>query len=154
MLEWLEGAPHALLLQRSGTFYLVVNAAHIACLGLLVGAIVSLDLRMLGAFRTVPLAAVGPFLSRMAAGGLLLAVLTGFWLFSVKPVEYAANPAFLVKLGIVGIGILNALWLHAGRSWPKALAGAPIPLAARAHAAASLLIWLGAVLAGRWIGFL
>ena len=154
MLEWLEGAPHAVLLQQSGTFYLIVNAAHIACLGLLIGAIVPLDLRMLGAFPTVPLAVAGPFLSRMAGVGLVLAILTGFWLFSVKPAEYAANPAFLTKLVIVGIGILNALCLHAGRSWPQALSGAPVPWAARVHAVISLLVWLGAVLAGRWIGFL
>lgn len=154
MLEWLEGAPHAVLLQRSGTLYLFVNAAHIACMGLLIGAIVSLDLRMLGGFRTVPFPVIGPFLSRMAGGGLVLAMLTGFWLFSVKPTEYAANPAFLIKLGVIGLGLVNALWLHAGRHWPKALSDTPMPRAARAHAVASLLIWLGAVLAGRWIGFL
>ena len=82
-------------LQRSGTAYLLVNAAHIVAIGMLFGTIVSLDLRLLGAFQTLPLAVLGPFLSRMAGCGLALAVLTGFCLFSVRPLEYTANPAFL-----------------------------------------------------------
>jgi len=154
MFEWLETLPFALALQRSGTLYLFVNAAHIAAIGLLVGTIVSLDLRMLGAFRSVPLPMLAPFLSRMAAGGLVLAVLTGVLLFSVWPAEYAVNPAFLAKLALVALGILNALWLHAGRHWRGALSDGSVPAAAKAHALGSLLLWLAAVVAGRWIGFL
>ena len=154
MLEWLGGLPFALLLQRSGTLYLLVNAAHIAAIGLLVGTIVSLDLRMLGAFRAVPLAVLAPFLSRMATGGLALAILTGVLLFSVRPVEYAENPAFLAKLVLVALGVLNALWLHAGRHWRGVLSGQQVHAVARLHALASLLLWPGAIVAGRWIGFL
>lgn len=154
MLEWLEGLPFAVLLRRSGTLYLLVNAAHITAIGLLVGAIVSLDLRMLGAFRAVPLGAIAAFLSRMAASGLALAILTGLLLFSVRPAEYVANPAFLAKLGLIALGVLNALWLHAGRHWHGVLSGKPAHIVARAHALASLLLWVGALVAGRWIGFL
>ena len=39
---WLGHLPHAVLLQRSGTTYLLVNAAHIVALGILIGSIVSL----------------------------------------------------------------------------------------------------------------
>lgn len=154
VLEWLGSLPFAVLMQRSGTLYLLVNAAHIIAIGLLVGTIVSLDLRMLGVFRAAPLTALAPFLSRMAASGLALAILTGFLLFSVRPVEYVANPAFLAKLGLVVLGTLNALWLHAGRHWRGVLSGEPVHAAARMHALVSLLLWLGAVVAGRWIGFL
>jgi hypothetical protein len=151
---WLGALPHAVLLQRSGTLYLLVNAAHIAALGLLVGSIVSLDLRLLGCFRTVPLAELGPFLSRMAAWGLGLAVLTGFLLFSVRPAEYADNVAFLCKVGLVGVGVVNACWLHGGQRWRRTIDAGMATVGVRAHAACSLLLWLGAVVAGRWIGFL
>ncbi|WP_459618633.1 DUF6644 family protein [Bordetella sp. 2513F-2] len=154
VLEWLGGLPPAVLLRHSGTAYLLVNALHIASLGVLLGAIVALDLRLLGAARAVPLAALGPFLSRLAACGLAAAVLSGVWLFSVRPGEYAGNAAFLAKLGLVGLGVLNALWLHAGRHWRGALHGDGVPAAARAHALASLALWPCAIVAGRWIGFL
>jgi len=151
---WLAQLPHAVLLQRSGTTYLLVNAAHIAALGMLIGSIVSLDLRLLGRFRTVPLAVLGPFLSRMAAWGLGLAVVTGFLLFSVRPAEYADNIAFLCKLGLVAVATLNAWAVHAGRRWRQALATDEASTGLRLQALCSIVLWLAAVIAGRWIGFL
>ncbi len=153
--EWLAGLPPAVLLQQPGTAYLLVNAAHIACIGILVGSIVSLDLRLLGAGPWLPLAQAGPFLSRVAATGLMLAIITGIWLFSTQPDEYIDNTAFLVKMSLLALGVLNALWLHARNAWRTALqSAAVVPLAVRLHALASLLIWLAAILAGRWIAFL
>ncbi|NKF33564.1 DUF2214 domain-containing protein, partial [Pseudomonas sp. BGM005] len=85
--------------------------------GLLVGAILPLDLRLAGCFRKVPVEIVAPFLSRSAGVGLAAAILTGFCLFSVRAVEYAANPAFLAKLGLIGLGLLNLLVVHLGQGW-------------------------------------
>lgn len=134
--------------------YALANAAHILSIGLLWGAVATLDLRLLGAFATHPLAHLGPPLRRMAMAGLGAAVLTGALLFAVRPLAYAENPAFLAKLGLVVLGVGNALLLGRGRAWRAALAGAPVPLPLRAAALVSLLAWLAAVLAGRWIGFL
>ena len=50
LLGALEGWPIAVLLRGSSVVYLLVNAAHILFIGLLLGAIVTLDLRLLGAF--------------------------------------------------------------------------------------------------------
>ncbi|NYT44551.1 DUF2214 domain-containing protein [Alcaligenaceae bacterium] len=155
LLEWLASLPPAVLLQGSGTAYLFVNAAHILFLGVLVGSIVALDLRVLGLGRDIPLSAIAPYLSRVAAGGLALAIFTGFWLFITQPEEYVTSAAFLVKIALVLLGVLNALWLHASTAWRQALLpDARTPRAARLHAVASLFIWLSAVLAGRWIAFL
>ncbi|WP_332683510.1 DUF6644 family protein [Bosea sp. (in: a-proteobacteria)] len=145
--------PGAALIRQSGTAYLFVNAAHILGIGLLVGAILPLDLRLLGFFRTAPLAAIGDFLSRAAAFGLALALTTGFWLFTVKPAEYLANDAFLWKLGLLALAMVNIGLQHAG-GFRKALAAGEVTAAIRIRAAASTMLWLGALLAGRWIGFL
>ena len=86
---------------------------------------------------------------------MLLAVATGFLLFSVRPLTYAQNPAFLTKISLVALGVVNALVLQL-----QAGTGGSPPRAGRCTArcgpwrALSLLIWAGAVLAGRWIGFL
>lgn len=152
--EWLAALPPAVALQRSGTAYLLVNAAHILSIGVLVGSIASLDLRLLGAFRHVPVNVVAPFLSRMAAWGLGAAAITGLWLFSVRPDEYASNTAFLAKLAVVAMGVANALWLHRARTWIPLAREGIVPPSVRGHAAASLMLWAGAVIAGRWIGFL
>lgn len=144
-VEGLAGAlaswPGAVLLQRSGTAYLLVSAAHILGVGLLVGAILPLDLRVLGFFRTVPLAVVEPFLVRAAATGLALALATGVWLFTVNPADYLANEAFLIKLALLAAALLNIALRHRVAGF------------ARAAAALSFLLWLGVLVAGRWIGF-
>ncbi|MEI2415195.1 DUF6644 family protein [Orrella sp. JC864] len=150
----LAALPPAVWLQRSGTAYLLVNAAHILSLGVLVGSIVALDLRLLGRFAHAPAALLAPLLSRLAAWGLGLAAATGLWLFIVQPAEYAGNPAFLAKLAWVAAGVLNAGCLHRTGAWAALLQGGPIQARLRVHACISLLAWVAAVVAGRWIGFL
>ncbi|GAA3063132.1 hypothetical protein GCM10010520_09020 [Rhizobium viscosum] len=154
LLEWLAATTLAVELRRSATLYMFVNAAHILAIGLLVGAILPLDLRLAGLFEKVPLEVIAPFLSRSAGVGLALALLTGFCLFSVRPGEYAANPAFLAKLGLIAFGILNVLVVHAGQGWRTAITIGIVRPAMRFSAALSAMIWIAAVVAGRWIGFL
>ncbi|MDR9807870.1 DUF6644 family protein [Rhizobium hidalgonense] len=154
ILEWLSATTPAVALRRSGTLYMFVNAAHILAIGLLVGAILPLDLRLAGFFRKVPVDIVAPFLSRSAGVGLVLAIATGFCLFSVRAVEYAENPAFLAKLGLIAFGLLNLLTVHVGRGWKTLIATGVIRPSLRVSAALSVAIWIAAVLAGRWIGFL
>lgn len=150
----LSALPPAEFLQRSGTAYLLVNAAHIVALALLVGSIIALDLRLLGLFRSVSIAEIGPFLSRIAACGLVLAALTGVWLFTVNAATYATNTALQIKLGLIALGVINALWLHRKDVWQSAIERNENSLALKIHAGASLVTWLSAVVAGRWIGFL
>lgn len=154
VLEWLSATPFAGSLRRSATLYMLANAAHILSIGLLIGAILPLDLRILGFFRTFPLQVLGPFLSRAAAIGAAGALATGFLLFSVRPVEYAGNGAFLAKISLVCLGLLNALALHLQPAWHVAASGGLVKPAVRLAAAVSLAIWMGALVAGRWIGFL
>ncbi|GGG29523.1 hypothetical protein GCM10010964_16720 [Caldovatus sediminis] len=155
-LQALSEWPLAAALRRSGVGYPLLNAAHILAIGLLIGAIATLDLRLLGAFRAHPIAELGPPLQRVAAAGLLLAVATGALLFSTRPVAYAENPAFLAKLGLVGLGLINVLGLRCNPHWRRAVDGADgrVHGSVRAAALVSLLVWVGAVVAGRWIGFL
>lgn len=156
-MEWLGALadwPVAAALRRSALLYPLVNGAHILSIGLLLGAIAALDLRMLGLFRAAPLSLFAPPLWRLAACGLGLAAATGFLLFSTRPLGYLANPAFLVKLGLIGLGLLNILALRFNAAWHLALHGGVASASLRLPALVSLLAWTGAVLAGRWIGFL
>lgn len=153
-LDWLSTTGLAISLKASGTLYLFVNAAHILSIGTLFGAILALDLRILGLGRSLPLAAVAPYLSRLAAVGLALAAVTGLCLFSVRPAEYAGNPAFLAKLGLIALGLANVAAVHLGSGWKTVLAGGTPDTALRLGATVSILVWLAAVVAGRWIGLL
>lgn len=153
-LTWLEASPPAQALTSSRYAYPLVNAAHILGLATLFGSIIALDLRLLGVLRAVPARPLALALPRVAAAGLMLAVFTGFALFSVQPRDYAANPAFLTKLTLVALGTIHAVLVHRGSAW-KALVrdGAPENWRLKASAALSLTLWTGAIVAGRLIAF-
>lgn len=157
-------------LRGSTWVYPLVNAAHVLGIALLVGAIVTLDLRLLGAWRSAALAPLWRVLRPVAACGLALAAASGLLLFATRAGQYAASPYFLAKLVIVALGILNALALHhrldlhrarqaqaqgTGQHWPDVEASHAIRLPAhvRAAAALSLACWLAALLLGRLVGY-
>jgi len=157
-MDWLAllgELPVARMLARSPTVYLFVNAAHILSIGTLFGSILVLDLRLIGFLTRLPLGPLADTLWKVSAAGLACAVLTGLMLFSVRPAEYAANPAFLTKLALVALGIANAAFVHATPQWRRLrISEETAPPLLRLTTLLSLAIWVSAVIAGRWIGFL
>ncbi len=152
-LQSIAGWPGAVFLQKYWIAYLVVNAAHILGIGLLLGAILPLDLLLLRSTCGRDLAVLGPFLVSAAATGAILAVITGLWLFSVKPVEYADNPAFLCKVALLVLAVCNIALQHRGERFDNALCAGQPSVQVRVLAAASAILWLSILVAGRWIGF-
>ncbi|GGF61038.1 hypothetical protein GCM10011402_11220 [Paracoccus acridae] len=153
LAAWIEASSLARVLRGSGTLYMVLNATHILGIGLLLGAILPLDLRILGVLRGPSLAVIGPFLSRMAGAGLGLAVLTGFCLWSVGATEYLDNAAFRWKLVLLAAALGNVALLHR-LGWQRVVVTGVADRATRVLAAISAALWLSVLLAGRWIGFL
>lgn len=154
LVDWIGSWPGALWLQQSGTAYLLVNAAHILGLGLLLGGMLPLDLRLVVGRAQTSLSVLAPFAIRTAAAGLSLALLTGAWLFSVDPQGYLDNNAFRWKLLLLSLALLNVALQH--RQWRLATlyeVTGPVPARVRLLAAASALLWVSTLVAGRWIGF-
>lgn len=148
LLARLAGTSLAEWMRLSRWGYAGVNALHVLGIALLVGAIVPLDLRLLGWRRRLPLAALGQALQPVAIAGLLLALTTGALLFLADPTGYAATPLFLVKLTLIGLAVANALALNLG----PGLAGAA-PRRLRLAGALSLGLWLAVLVAGRFLAF-
>lgn len=140
----------ALYLRHGRWSYAAVNAAHIFGIALLVGSVAVLDLRLLGAWRSIPLGHLARPLVPVAAAGLLLAATTGLTLFAVRAPEYAAMPLFFAKLGLIFIGTASAIGHHLshGRLLDRASPGA-----LRLAGATSILCWTGALLLGRLLAF-
>ncbi|MFZ4289196.1 DUF2214 domain-containing protein [Variovorax sp. HJSM1_2] len=154
MLDLIAAWPGALWLQSSGTAYMLVNAAHILGIALLVGGIVPLDVLLARNAPGGELLVLARILPRAAACGLGLAVLTGLWLFSVRPTDYVGNPAFLFKLALLALAVGNIAWQHFSGDWGRVLKGDGASRALRIRAILSVALWVSVVLAGRWIGFL
>ncbi|MDO9481467.1 MAG: hypothetical protein Q8S96_04880 [Hydrogenophaga sp.] len=143
------------LLRSSIWLYPLVNTGHVVGIALLFGAIVPLDLRLLGFFQRTPLEHLLNTLIPVAITGLVLALLTGSLLFATRPLDYVGEPLFGIKLVLLGAGVVNALVLRYSPSWKwvGGATGAPPPRAWRLHGLLSIVLWLGVITAGRLIGY-
>ncbi|HEV7816771.1 MAG TPA: hypothetical protein VGP06_16935, partial [Janthinobacterium sp.] len=133
--------------------YPIVEIVHIVGIVLLVGSVAMFDLRVLGFARSLPLRALGRHLLPWSVASLALIVPAGLMMFSAHPHDYVGNKVFQLKLSLIGVAGLNALLFHKGvyRSVESWNGGAP-PLA-RAHALASLAIWIGVISCGRLLAY-
>ena len=146
----LEGAAFAQTLRISRWGYAAVNTAHVLGIALLLGAIVPLNLRLLGLWPSVALPVLARVLVPVAATGLAIAVTAGLVLFSVRAREYSGIGFLQAKIALIALGILLAVALHARY-------GVLLNHTSRnrftAHASVSMICWLGAVICGRFIAF-
>jgi hypothetical protein len=148
VLEALGGSGLAQWLRFSRWGYAAVNTTHVFGIALLVGAILPLDLRLLGVWRSVPLEPLARTLVPVAATGLLVAASSGALLFIARATEYAALDLFLVKLTLIAAGVVHALSLNLG---PGLLHASP--QRQRLAGATSLTIWLAVLICGRLLAF-
>ena len=148
VLDALVASAPAQWLRFSRWGYAAVNTTHVLGIALLVGAILPLDLRLLGFWRAVALETVARVLVPVAATGLLLAITTGAFLFITRADEYASIDLFLVKVALIATGAVHALSLHLGCGLRNASRAR-----LRAAGAASLSIWVAALVCGRLLAF-
>lgn len=111
---------------------------------------------MLGLGRVLSVSALAEHLLRRARAAFALVVPTGLMMFTAHATEFAGNPAFRLKLILIGAALVNAAVFH---RWPfRGVAGwdvgAATPPGARLAAALSLVCWTGAVACGRLIAYL
>jgi hypothetical protein len=154
-LTAIEQWPVAAALRDGRWSYAAVNAGHIAGVALLFGAIVPLDLRLIGLWRSIPIRTLARVLVPVAVAGLLLAVSAGFLLFSIRAVQYAGTTVFQIKLALIVCAVANALLLRRAVEWEAArdTVGAAPPLRLRLAGCASIVLWLAVIACGRAIAF-
>jgi hypothetical protein len=157
LLVSLEGSGLGQLMRTSGVWaYGVVNLVHILGVATLFGSVLALDLRLLGFWRRVPLAAIEAPTATLAACGFVVAVVSGTALISTNGTEYVGNPFLVIKLGAIGLGLSNVIAVQFLPAWRARAAEPHEPRQAFALGvvgATSLACWLTAVAAGRMIGY-
>jgi hypothetical protein len=142
-------------IRQSTWAYPAANVGHILALTFLAASVAIMDLRMLGVLAGTPPARVVYPARRAAVLGLALMALTGLVLFTAEASHVAMNGVFQLKMGLIALGILNAV-LIAGPALaniadlpPKT----PLPARARVAATISLLIWISVAACGRLIAY-
>lgn len=148
LADALQGTQFAHWATRSPFAYPIANTVHVLGLALLLGPIALVDLKLLGAFRALPLQPFVAAVRPIAVAGLVAMMLSGPVLFAADAVALAQSGVFRLKLLLVGLALVNAL------AFPLVWrGGGQVGLPARAMAVASLLLWTSAAIAGRWIAY-
>ena len=146
MWEGLQHAAWVTTLAESRGLYGLALVVHYSGLFVCVGAIVLMDLRILGvAGRDQPLSPLAQQLRLWTWFGFASAVVSGFVLFATKAGSYVTAIPFLVKMFIVALAVVAALAVE----WnvPRWNQAAVMPVTATLLALLSMALWLAAILA-------
>ena len=149
--EWCEASWLGNAIRDSLWLFPVIEAVHLLGLCLLGGAILLVDLRLLGVgLRSHPI----PQIAREASRWLLLSVVvmltTGTALFLSESVKCYYSPAFWVKITTLPVALLFTYLVRQR----VAMRASDTPTGTtKAVAALSLMMWFTVAAAGRWIGF-
>lgn len=146
-----EATPTRLLARISPWLFPGIESAHLLGLCALGGTLLVVDLRMLGVGLTSqPLDALARAVHPWLEASLALILSTGVLLFMSEAVRVLHTPSFWVKVATLLLAIFYTFTM---RRRVAARPGGDTSRLTRVTGAASLLLWLTAAAAGRWIGF-
>ena len=149
LFEALEATPVGAAIRESVWLFPAIEAVHLLALALLGGAVLMLDLRLLG----VGLAAQATSAVERGArpwliGAIATMIVTGALIGLSEAVKLHDKPAYWVKMAALATALVFTFAVKLPLAH-RDVAG----LSAKALAVVSLALWLTVALAGRWIGF-
>lgn len=148
MFIWLESTAIARWVGESYYAYPGLLSAHIVGLAIVVGLFSMRDLKLLGLFPGLD---IGGFmmLSKLAAAGFAVNVISGLLLFSSQASYLITSVPFLIKIAFIIAGMAVAVAIHGRlKSSPDMIAKST-----RYLGLLSLSIWGCAIVAGRLIAY-
>jgi hypothetical protein len=152
--SWLETLPLAEQIGATWWFPLL-ESLHVLSSTFIVGSILMVDLRLLNLAATkYPVTRIIREVIPWTYAASAVSVVTGIGMFSTRASRYAEIPAFQIKMALLVLAAINMAVFHLVSSrgiarWDNA---ASTTSAARLAGACSLLLWIGIMLSGRWVG--
>ena len=150
---WLQSIGIVDWARGSASVYPIANVFHVLGVVMLVGAIGVVDLRIVGAWRQLPLEPLSNALTPVAVAGLLVQFASGLVLFAADGEALAGSTTFHAKLILLALALANALSFRFRwrRSRPGELS---LPSALEsASALLSLVLWVCIAMLGRLIAY-
>jgi len=127
--------------------YPLMLTLHAIGLAFAAGISVTMDLRVLGVASALPLAPMRR-LQPLFFAALAVNAVSGVFLVLNNPAKWLVDPLFYVKLTLLLCALLDTQLLVR-----RAFAAAATMANARALAVASLVLWAGAITAGRLLAY-
>ncbi len=119
-MAWLEGSPLGNAMRESGVWtYGVVNLIHILGVASLFGALLVLDLRLLGLWPRVSLPEIARPTVPVTTMGFLVAATSGICLITTNATDYVGNPFLFIKFPAIVLGLINVAVLNLLPAWKE-----------------------------------
>lgn len=134
-------------LQSHPWAYPALEMVHIVGIGLLLGNLVLLELRVFGRGAALPVAPLARLSLSLAFAGFLLAAGSGLLMFASQAAELLANRSFTLKMLLLMAAGINAAAFHLRGSLER------LDGMARAQMLLSTALWLAIIGCGRWIAY-
>jgi len=150
--QWCDATAIGITIRESLWAFAVIESAHLLGLAMIGGAVILVNLRMLGlGLRRQPISEVAREAEPWLNGSVVLMLLTGIGLFLSEPMKLYYSDPFWVKMTSLALALI---FTYTGWRW-IAFAGEGRVSAVwmRLAAFVSLLLWFGVGAGGRWIGF-
>ena len=155
LIQWVQATPLSLWINQSTWIWPLCETLHFIGLSLLLGVTGFFDLRLMGFFRRVSVAAARDLMP-LAMAGFAINMVTGVVFLTGLPGQYANNRVWWFKVGFIVLAGLNAL-LYETRLSRTVLALAPsgdTPASVKLIGLVSLVSWLAVLYCGRMLPFL
>ena len=133
----------------------ILEDLHFIGLILIIGAFGALNIRVLGVLKQLPVAPLHRFIP-WGIAGFFINIITGMLFFMGMPGFYTPNVVFQIKMFTIMLAGLNLLLFQctsAFRSIENLGPGEDAPLYAKIVAASSIILWIAAIILGRYIPF-
>ena len=147
LAAWLRGSLYA---------FPLIESLHVIGLTMVFGTVAIIDLRLLGlASVRRPFAALASDITKWTWAAFGLTATTGVLMFSTNALAYYQNVQFRFKMALLVLAGINVLVFNitAGRSVHRWNTDKAAPPSGRLAGALSLLLWIGVIFLGRWVGF-
>lgn len=146
--EWLGNLPVSLYIGSSIWIYPLIQAIHLVFLTLFAGAILIVDLRLLGmGMRSQPLSQVARDAKPWLVAGFIGLVSTGIPQLMQNAIREYYSEFFWYKMYLIGIGLILMLTVRG-----RLTRGAESTLAGKLVALVSIAVWGGVIVSARLIG--
>jgi uncharacterized protein DUF6644 len=150
--EWCNETSLGTAIRMSHWAFPVIESIHLLGLALIGGAVLVVDLRLLGlGLKNQPVAVVAREAFPWLVGGLVVMLVTGVGLFLSEPLKCYESRPFWVKMICLVLAMLFTFTIRykVTMADPARVDRIRFTLTALA----SLALWSGVGGAGRWIGF-
>ncbi|HEY0963743.1 MAG TPA: hypothetical protein VGE69_15440 [Pseudomonadales bacterium] len=152
---WIENLPLVLRFTESLFAYPLVQGVHVLALAFAVGLLALADLRLAGLL--LPRHSARALLSALRPwfiGGFSVLLVTGVLLFLPQATSLYDHPLFLVKLGLIALAGVNAVWFELNfRRTSVGSAAVWRYLSPRAAGLVSLGLWTTILVLGRLLAY-